>query len=313
MNDIVTFLLVTYNQELYIKEALEAAVNQDYPYLEIVVSDDASTDLTYSIIKDFVSTYIGKHKILAYRNEKNLGLVGNLNRALSYSKGKYIVIAAGDDVSYPFRCSYSVDIIKKLNVPSVSFAYNKIDASGVVFEQFKNSSNICYVRGIQEYFDKPHYNTGCARIITRDLVEKFGYLNDSCPTEDTTFNLRSLMLGGLGFCEKPVIDYRIHGENISKGKNRYKKISPERIYEQYLADLNLAQEKKYISTSQYSSIKTYIDEYIERESAIQQLFDRGNCIRRLFFLIKVFLLQRYSYKTKFIVLKKYLSWLKLSF
>lgn len=313
MNDLVTFLLVTYNQELFIKEALEAAVNQDYPNLEIVVSDDASTDSTYNLVIDYLSTYNGKHKISAYRNERNLGLVGNLNKALSYSKGKYIVIAAGDDVSYPFRCSYSVDTIKKLNVSSVSFAYNKINANGLRIEPLANSSSICYIRGIHDYFDIPHFNTGCARVITRDIVERFGYLSDSCPTEDTTFNLRALMLGGLGFCETPVIDYRIHGDNISKGINRYRKIKSERIYEQYLTDLNLAQNKNYITNSQYSSIKSYIDEYLERESAIQKLFDQGNCVRRFFFLIKVFLFQRISYKTKKILLRKYFSWLKLSF
>lgn len=310
MCELVTFLLVTYNQERFIKKALDGAVNQDYPNLEIIISDDASSDSTYSIIIDYIKNYRGQHKICAYRNEQNLGLVGNLNKALSYSKANYIVLAAGDDVSYSFRCSYSVKIIKEMDVASVSFAYNTISSDGSLLKKLNDKSREKYILGIHEYFNKPHFNTGCARIIRRDLIEKFGYLDDSCPTEDTTFNLRSLMLGGLGFCQIPVLDYRIHGANISKGKNRYRKIKSERIYKQYLADLEMANEMKYISAYEYSSIKKYIDDYLERESTIQHMYEKENALKRFLFLINTILVQRISWKTKHIVIRKYFSWLK---
>ena len=45
---LVSFLVIAYNQERFVREACEAALNQDYPNLEIIFSDDASTDATYT-------------------------------------------------------------------------------------------------------------------------------------------------------------------------------------------------------------------------------------------------------------------------
>ena len=49
---LITFLLVSYNQEAYIREAIEGALAQTYSPLEIVISDDCSSDATFSLIKE---------------------------------------------------------------------------------------------------------------------------------------------------------------------------------------------------------------------------------------------------------------------
>ena len=47
---LVTFALFTYNQERYVREAVEGVLAQTYEPLEIIISDDCSTDMTFSII-----------------------------------------------------------------------------------------------------------------------------------------------------------------------------------------------------------------------------------------------------------------------
>ena len=68
---LVSFVLLTYNQELYVKQAVEGALKQDYPTLEIIISDDCSSDSTFEIIQSVVSTYSGKHKVTILRNSSN--------------------------------------------------------------------------------------------------------------------------------------------------------------------------------------------------------------------------------------------------
>ena len=70
---LLSLLIITYNQEDYIRETLEGAFSQNYSPLEIVISDDNSTDGNFSIIKDMVSEYAGPHTIIINQNSQNLG------------------------------------------------------------------------------------------------------------------------------------------------------------------------------------------------------------------------------------------------
>jgi hypothetical protein len=96
---LVTFALLAYNQERFIREAVEAALAQTYSPLEIVISDDCSTDRTFDVIQDVVREYRGPHRIVLNRNAKNLGIGGHVARVADYISGDPIVVAAGDDVS----------------------------------------------------------------------------------------------------------------------------------------------------------------------------------------------------------------------
>ena len=66
MNDkpLVSYCIVSYNAEKFIQEAIESALNQDYYPMEIIISDDCSTDNTYEVIKNVTSEYKGDKKII---------------------------------------------------------------------------------------------------------------------------------------------------------------------------------------------------------------------------------------------------------
>ena len=76
MNDfpLITLFLFSYNQEKYIKQAVESALAQDYPNLEVIISDDHSTDNTVGIIQSIIQDYSGKHKVALNINPTNLGI-----------------------------------------------------------------------------------------------------------------------------------------------------------------------------------------------------------------------------------------------
>jgi glycosyltransferase involved in cell wall biosynthesis len=89
--------------EFFIREAVEGAFAQTYRPLEIVLCDDSSTDRTFELMRDMVARYCGSAKVVLHRNERNLGIVGNVNAAVACSSGELVVLAAGDDVSLPNR------------------------------------------------------------------------------------------------------------------------------------------------------------------------------------------------------------------
>ena len=88
---LVSICIATFNGAKYIREALESIKAQDYGNIEVVITDDCSSDDTLKICEeyDFVSIY---------HNETRQGLVGNWNRVVSKASGKYIKLMGQDDV-----------------------------------------------------------------------------------------------------------------------------------------------------------------------------------------------------------------------
>ena len=92
----LSILLITYNQEKYIRESLDSILMQDMPVsYEIVVADDHSTDNTPAIIKEVFNRSNTEYKML--ESIKNLGIDKNYQRGFATCKGKYIAVMEGDD------------------------------------------------------------------------------------------------------------------------------------------------------------------------------------------------------------------------
>lgn len=95
---LVSVLMTVYNRELYIAEAIESVLNQDYQNFELIIVDDCSKDESYAI----ADAYLQKDsRIKLYRNEVNLGDYPNRNKAASYANGKYLKYLDADDIIYP--------------------------------------------------------------------------------------------------------------------------------------------------------------------------------------------------------------------
>ena len=77
---LITFALFAYNQEAYVREAIEGAFAQTYEPLEIILSDDCSTDRTFEIMQEMAAAYRGPHRVRVNLNPVNLG-VGGLGEA----------------------------------------------------------------------------------------------------------------------------------------------------------------------------------------------------------------------------------------
>ena len=90
---LVTINIPTYNQGKYIERAIKSCLAQDYPNLQIIVSDDCSTDNTYALAKAFEGD-----RVKIYRTPGNVGRVKNYRHALyNLSEGEWVANLDGDD------------------------------------------------------------------------------------------------------------------------------------------------------------------------------------------------------------------------
>ena len=94
----MTIGLPVFNAEEYLAQALESILAQTYQDFEIIISDNASTDNTPQICREYASR---DNRIRYYRNRRNLGLSANFNRVFQLSSSKYFKWAAYDDIHAP--------------------------------------------------------------------------------------------------------------------------------------------------------------------------------------------------------------------
>lgn len=95
-NPIVTILVLAYNQEAYIANALDGILSQGTSYsYKVIITDDASTDNTQSVIKDYINK--NPNGFIPVFNESNIGLNETIRKVIPYIKTKYICLLGGDD------------------------------------------------------------------------------------------------------------------------------------------------------------------------------------------------------------------------
>src|SRR5215203_4959086 len=91
-----SLLFLAYNQERYVEGAARSCLAQQSEPLQIVFSDDASSDRSHDILRAIAADYRGPHGVVVRRNETNLGITGHYNRLMDASCGELLITAAGD-------------------------------------------------------------------------------------------------------------------------------------------------------------------------------------------------------------------------
>ena len=94
----VSIIIAAYNAEETIQETLESAINQKNVDIEIIVCDDASTDSTADVVRNYRDP-----RILLLQNHKNLGPGPSRDRAIQHASGEWIALVDADDVIHPDR------------------------------------------------------------------------------------------------------------------------------------------------------------------------------------------------------------------
>ena len=116
-NALVSVLLSTYNSEESIGESIDSLLSQTYKNLEILISDDGSTDSTKEICKKI---QLKDERILFSSNKKNIGLTKSLNNLAQKASGSLIARHDADDISLPYRIEEQIQFMKKKRLDAVT-------------------------------------------------------------------------------------------------------------------------------------------------------------------------------------------------
>jgi glycosyltransferase involved in cell wall biosynthesis len=242
---LVTFALFAYNQEEYIREAVEGAFAQTYKPLEIILSDDCSSDRTFEIMQEMTEAYDGSHTILVRKNQSNMGLGGHINEIVKLVRSDWLVVAAGDDISSSNRTEELMSYISSLEPPPdlLHSAVIRISEDGR-FLGLEQSRFVETLSSIEKTIETDAYALGATVAWHKKLFDDFEPLPDNLMYEDQVMQMRAQLNGGIGYLDKPLVQHRYGGvtaeySKLSLSKKKFG-ISNERwiiAREQQLRDL----------------------------------------------------------------------------
>ena len=137
---LVSVPVVTYNSEKTIVETLDSIYNQTYPNLELIVSDDCSSDNTVEIVRE----WIDEHKDRFVRTElitipENKGVSANYNRAADACYGEWVKDFDGDDIMLPECIQTYVEYVT--SHPKTIYVFSKVEVFGGDEKRRRNMTN----------------------------------------------------------------------------------------------------------------------------------------------------------------------------
>ncbi len=246
-NLLVTVALLAYNQEKFIFEAVSSILSQNYYPLQIIISDDCSTDDTYSIASKLVKEYNGSHQIVLNRNNKNMGIGNHVNRIMELAEGELIVGAAGDDISFPDRVTEIVDmwLVTGKKYRSICSDMLIINEAGNEIAKLPAIEPVIFDRVL---YPVSRWMNGAAHSWHKSLFEIFGPLRGDVVSEDKVIGFRSLLTGQrIGYLDKPLVKYRSHSATVTSGSTNLATLQQKiSTYRSYIEDFNKARSLGYL-------------------------------------------------------------------
>jgi glycosyltransferase involved in cell wall biosynthesis len=225
---LVSVVIPVYNQERYIKEAVESVLGQTYPQVELVVVDDGSTDRTPEILKTYGSR-------LRYIRQSNAGAATALNNGIAAATGELVGWLSSDDVYEPAKVQRQVELFQAR--PEISLTYtdfNVIDGDGRLIRTVRSP----YYSDRKEFIRRlilGNFVNGSSVIAKKKALVDTG-LFDPVMTyhADANMWLRLLKRHEFGHVNEVLLNYRWHAGNASNNvaaMRRHRYVYFDKIWE----------------------------------------------------------------------------------
>lgn len=243
---LVSIVMATFNGEKYIKQQLLSLKKLTYPNVEIIISDDGSTDHTVKIIKEFEKRMNFKFVV----NNGKHGLNSNFANAIAHAKGEFIALCDQDDIWRKNKIEILLNGIDDFDV--VHAGVKVIDSKGKrhPFEYMHDAYEVDRSKQYR-FVDFVHEGPmlGCTSLIRSSLIKQALPIPEGIIYHDSWIAQLAIKRGnGLCFIDKEVIKYRQHTTNTAKSTFErddwnLKQVAYDRCRLELFADCLTKQEK----------------------------------------------------------------------
>ncbi|MCD0471086.1 glycosyltransferase [Flavobacterium sp. JAS] len=237
---LVSLCIPTYNGAKFIGEALDAAINQTYNNIEIIISDDDSNDDTLTIINDKLKN--SKISYYIYNHKPN-GIGANWNNCIRYARGEYIKFLFQDDLMRPDCIEKMIELAITNNNIGLVYCKRTIlhDANNLEHKAWINYGGILhkkwfaidvaagvldgkkYLSDLYLMNDNPLNKIGepTAVLLKKRCVDKIGLFDEHLKqTLDIDYWYRLMKYYKIGFIDEELVSFRLHYDQASSVNKR---------------------------------------------------------------------------------------------
>src|SRR6266480_2246776 len=228
----VSVIVTSYNQQEYLREAIESAIDQTVVAFEIIVADDHSTkDGSIETIREYAARYPGLVRGLF--QEENVGIPKNRNSALRMVKGNHVAILDGDDRLLPrFIERHGAALTA---TPQVHVSYSNRYDINQLGERRSHDHGPQPSGGVLAYIARGRKGILRSMVAKYDLVKVAGFLDENHYHYDGfVLTLRLAKLTPFVYLADPLMEKRDHAGGTSKGISFSEK---ERCFQDVLAEV----------------------------------------------------------------------------
>lgn len=172
---LVTIAIPTYNRANgYLRQAIRAALSQTYPEIEIIISDNCSTDNTGEIVKEYKDS-----RIRYFRQGHNIGMNNNFNFCIEKARGKYFLLLPDDDLidsDFIDVCMKSAKYDTRYGL--IRTGVRRINAQGIMIAESLNKVvGLSFTEFILGWFDGKTSPYLCSTLFNTKMLQNIGGLN----------------------------------------------------------------------------------------------------------------------------------------
>jgi len=214
---LVSVAMATYNGADFLKEQLSSILGQSYPNLEIIITDDASSDETLAILRDFEKNY---RKIKIFRHRLNQGITATFENSIKNCSGDFIAISDQDDIWELNKIEVLMNAME--NEDAICSDSELVDKSGQTMN--KRISSLVNLKSF--YSGVPFLMGICLPGHTMMMQGDFARYILPMPVEimyDRWISFCAAANNGIKYVHLPLVKYRQHESNyfgVGKAKNK---------------------------------------------------------------------------------------------
>lgn len=249
--ELVSIIMPSYNSEKTIENAIKSVINQSYPYWELIVIDDGSSDHSFSIIQNFS---VKDERVRTIQNKKNMGVSKSRNLGIEKSKGDWIAFLDSDDMWVEKKLEKQIFYAHNHDALFIFTGSSYINADGEYYKGKLEVPNIINYRKLI----KQNVISCSSVLIHKKCIGETKIENDEMH-EDYAFWLKILKKGFSAFgLNEPLLIYRI--DQNSKSGNKIKSVKMtykvfRHLSHNYISSIYLTIRHTLGATMKYVKIK----------------------------------------------------------
>ena len=205
----VSVIIPTYNYARFLREAIDSALAQTRPALEVIVVDDGSTDGT----RELLAEYGGRIRVLSQQNQ---GVAAARNAGIGAANGEYLAFLDSDDAWYPRKLE--LQMLRFEQEPHLGLVHcgaERIDAEGRTLDTTTGGMEGDVAEAMLRLDREVIMPQGSSIVVPKRIAMDLGGFDVRLPpSEDWDFCYRVVSRYSIGYVPVALVRYRLHGSGI---------------------------------------------------------------------------------------------------